>query len=945
MSRITWIALLAFVLLLILLPIDLLQSRGAAQTNPETRKAAIQRLKDSLSQRGHVKTNRATGLVDFVRLNRDATNSLVDSRAGTQREKSFAFFHEHGKSFGLTNPGTELRIGKEQSDQNGGLHLTFNQTYKGVPVFAGVLKTHFNSAGNLRVVNGVVVPDIELNSVPSRTSEEAAAVALAKVKNDSLKASALTARGSKLYIYRTGLTQGIPGENHLVWEIEVANNVDVREFVYVDAHSAKFVDQITGIYQALDRRVYDGENIDQFPPPNFPFNPFWIEGDHFPTGVARGDEVIAATKETYDLFKNGFGRDSFDDLGSTMYAIFDSGVIPGNAFASPINHLTMFGMDLTSDDVVGHEWTHVYTHYTSGLISQWQPGALNEAYSDIFGETVDLLNVRGLDTPGGIRTYNDCVYDSPKLQVNSPASVQGDYVAAKARFGPALTPTGVTGNIVLVDDGVAAGTSPHLRTDGCQTSFRNAAQVRGNIALIDAVRSGCRFAEKVKNAQLNGVIAVIVSNDIVSGDFPTPMLDYDPSITIPSILIGYSDGQTLRSRRLGTVNGTLKGDDDPASPSYRWLIGEGTFFQRDMWNPRCDGNPGKTSDREYFCETFDNGGVHLNSGIPNHGYALLVDGGTYNGQTIQPIGLTKAAHIYFRALSVYQTPTSDFADHAEALEASASDLVDVNLPDLQSGNPSGQIITSANVEQVHKATLAVELRTPPAQCGFKPLLAQNPPNDNCAGSQMIQTSLFEDNFESDPLTQWSISREVADESTFTPRDWIWVHSLPDGRPGSAFFALDPYDLCNFPEPGEAGVLHLNSPVITLPALMSPAAHLSFEHWLATEEQFDGGQVMISVNDGPFKLIPPKAFIFNPYNTTLFPPVPGMWNPRAGQPAFSGADGGSLQGSWGTSIVDLTGHARGGDRVRFRWDFSTDICVGTDTGWYVDNVRVYACQPR
>ena len=47
---------------------------------------------------------------------------------------------------------------------------------------------------------------------------------------------------------------------------------------------------------------------------------------------------------------------------------------------------------VTSEDVVAHEWGHAYTEYTSGLIYQWQPGALNESYSDVWGETVDLAN-------------------------------------------------------------------------------------------------------------------------------------------------------------------------------------------------------------------------------------------------------------------------------------------------------------------------------------------------------------------------------------------------------------------------------------------------------------------------------------------------------------------------------------------------------------------------
>ena len=70
---------------------------------------------------------------------------------------------------------------------------------------------------------------------------------------------------------------------------------------------------------------------------------------------------------------------------------------------------------------------------------------------------------------------------------------------------------------------------------------------------------------------------------------------------------------------------------------------------RDMYDPTCYVNPGKVSDAQYGCGTADGGGVHNNSGVPNHAYALIVDGGTYNGQTITGIGLTKAAHIYFRA--------------------------------------------------------------------------------------------------------------------------------------------------------------------------------------------------------------------------------------------------------------------------------------------------------
>ena len=81
--------------------------------------------------------------------------------------------------------------------------------------------------------------------------------------------------------------------------------------------------------------------------------------------------------------------------------------------------------------------------------------------------------------------------------------------------------------------------------------------------------------------------------------------------------------------------------------SYRWLMGEKSDAFggaiRDMWNPTCYGDPGKVSDAEYICGTEDSGGVHSNSGVINHGYAFLVDGGTFNGATIDGIGIDQGA--------------------------------------------------------------------------------------------------------------------------------------------------------------------------------------------------------------------------------------------------------------------------------------------------------------
>lgn len=54
---------------------------------------------------------------------------------------------------------------------------------------------------------------------------------------------------------------------------------------------------------------------------------------------------------------------------------------------------------MVADDVVGHEYTHGVTDYTSGLVYENESGAIDESFSDTWGEFVDLTNGAGTDTP------------------------------------------------------------------------------------------------------------------------------------------------------------------------------------------------------------------------------------------------------------------------------------------------------------------------------------------------------------------------------------------------------------------------------------------------------------------------------------------------------------------------------------------------------------------
>lgn len=919
-----------------------LAAQAQAQGALSGQREAIDRLAVETGGSAQVTIHGATGAARFVRLAPGGKlGAQRSARAATDASKqngSVKFLTDYGSLFGIRSATAELGAARVEKDRYGGTHIAYKQVYQGLPVFGAVMKTHFDAADNLTVVNGHFVPGITVDPKPTRSAEQAIKTAMVRVQADQARplATKLSAGEPTLMIYRAGLAQGVEGANHLAWQVEIGNRVDVREFVYVDAHTGKVIDQITGIHDGKNRRAYDAAGATA-PGPSYPASPFWVEGDPFPTGTVEADNMIAASSEIYDLFKNAFGRDSFDGLGATMDSIFNRG--NGCPNASWNGSLISFCPGTTTDDITAHEWGHAYTEYTHGLIYAWQPGALNEAYSDIWGETVDRMNGRGGDTPDAARSDGVCTAFTPApptVAILAPAAIAGPKEAGTAAFGPASF--SISGNVVVVNDG--AGTL----SDGCTSPFVNAAAVSGKIAFVD--RGTCGFAVKVKNAQLNGAVGVIVGNN-AGGTTIANMGGADATITIPSLLVSQNNGTAIKAQ-VSPVSASLARGGNGSASSVSWLIGEDSSAFggaiRDMYNPTCYGHPGKVTDRQYSCgpntQAGDNGGVHINSGIPNHAYALLVDGGTYNGQSITAIGLTKAAHIYYRAQSVYQGPASNFADHADALGQSCIDLTGVNLAHLRTGAPSGELISATDCAQITKVALAVELRTPPAQCNFQPMLAKTPPPLCAAGNP---TSLAADSFDGGKRAglRWLVSN-VGRTADFTPRNWGVVNNLPGGRPGYGIFAVDFAGGTCAPGGDQTGVMRLDSPEITIPATAA-TLRVTFDHWMASEADFDGGNLKISVNAGAWQLVRAADFVYNPYNATLSTAAQGNSNPMAGQPAFSGSDGGSVNGSWGRSIVNLAPYATVNDKIRLRFEMGTDGCGGT-FGWYLDDVMVYRCTP-
>ncbi|MEL7451450.1 MAG: M4 family metallopeptidase [Pseudomonadota bacterium] len=874
-------------------------------------------------------SSRASGEVAVTRAPSDARVRLVRAAPNgdlwpargieTPEARAADFLARHSNALALRDAAGELRAAPAARDAYGFTRLRYVQELDGLPVFGAGAVVMFSPDGRMTSVSAGLVDTTAVKTTPYLTAEQAAAIAT----------DAQPLEKPRLLVYSALTPVGGRQPARLAWEVLVGDGERVRDFVYVDALGGKVLDRFSAIEHAINRSVHDGGFGEGFL--------VWREGDPQPFGVQDVDNILKFSEDTYNLVASISGGQflSWDNEDGTMHSItHPPGMSCPNASWNGL--AARFCPGYTGDDVVSHEFIHGYTDATHDLIYRWQSGALNEAYSDIFGEVVDILNGEGIDAPHEPRLENACSTFGgllPPLVINEPAELAGRYAGGDATFNPpGLTPQGM---LAVVDDGVDEP------TDAC-TAVTNGDELQGKIALVEN-RGRCAGLTQVLNAQAGGAIAVVYVNTF--SDVYYGLSGNNSSIEIPTVIIGRTLGQALVDN-IDTAVVTVEVRES-VDPSLRWLHREDfNFFagtagsNRDMWNPNCYGDPGRVTDPLYYCGSGDSGGVHYNSGIVNHLFARLVDGGTYNGTALEPIGLTKATHLYWRAMTNYQVPDSDFAHHADALEASCADLsgagVTLWTPDTEAPAAvmSDLVISPADCAALSAAISAVELRLPPSQCEFEPLLAQAPP-PLCEPGYAADDVYFE-NFESGGDGWQAGTRQLLDPSTFDTPDWAVVSDLPQGRAGSAAFVAD-LIIGNCANDSEAGVLYYDSPLIELPASLD-APVLSFVHSVATESLWDGGNVKLSVNKGKFNLVPESAYRYNTYTGTLNPGD----NPLGGEPAWFGSDGNSLSGTWGQSQIDLAGVAGPGDSVQVRFDFGIDGCNGLK-GWFVDDVRITRCE--
>ena len=186
-----------------------------------------------------------------------------------------------------------------------------------------------------------------------------------------------------------------------------------------------------------------------------------------PTGDPAVDEAHDGVQASLALFKEVFGRDSYDGQGAAVVATvhyqrdYDNAFWDGDQLVFGDGDGKVFDRFTKPVDVLGHELSHAVTQFTANLTYQGQSGALNESISDVFGsclkqrllgqtaDQADWLIGEGIFLPPvqgrALRSMAEpgTAYDDPALGKDPQVATMADYVDTQDDNGGVHTNSGI----------------------------------------------------------------------------------------------------------------------------------------------------------------------------------------------------------------------------------------------------------------------------------------------------------------------------------------------------------------------------------------------------------------------------------------------------------------------------------------------------------------------
>ena len=409
----------------IVLSIIMILSMGLSLTQP---KSASAQGNDGIKRQFNAQTGKVSFIGPESGRSLSAEKALGISPSARPADPAMALAKRFGPDFGLKDPERDLSAIKTDRPGAGRVTVRYQQNHQGIPVLSGELIVNTNENADLYSINGEVSSDLSLQTQPTIEPEQARRTALQSIAKWYQKTPAdFLASEPELWIYDESLLQPSTRPIELVWRMEVTsvdNSMPIRELVLVNAQRGSISLRFNQVDAAWNLAVdvntvikaragtfagsalQSGNGIIRtYTAGNTTILPGTYLCDQSDPTCAPGDtHAKAAHKyaiETYNLYQNIHNRNGIDNNNMPVISTVHYDFGYANAFWSGEQMVYGDGYGFAlADDVVAHELTHGVTQHESNLFYYYQSGAINESFSDLWGEYYDQTNAQGTDTAG-----------------------------------------------------------------------------------------------------------------------------------------------------------------------------------------------------------------------------------------------------------------------------------------------------------------------------------------------------------------------------------------------------------------------------------------------------------------------------------------------------------------------------------------------------------------
>lgn len=428
-------------------------SAAGGATPPTAASLAAERLLRSAASAPVTVTRDAQGLAHAVGTTAGHPVARPAGVAPTGSDERLARVHlaPLGALFGLADPAAALRVVPADAALAGAPGadriVRFQQVRDGVPVLGGELVVVLDAHGALRSITGETLPSPAgaARAPVTVTAAQARATAMAAVRraHPEVVPAALRASAPERWYLDPELI-GAPATLHLptgpVWRTEVTDRGSVRRMVLVDARTGSVPLNLGLIHSAVPRVICDRINREDTSEAGSDCVKPYARASARTSGTGQVDTAFDYTADAEEFYARVLGGDLSNLIGSDagdgkklrstvrycppgLCETVNGTVLFDNAFWNGRGMFYGDGWE-QADDIVAHELTHGVVEKTARLLYFYQSGAINESFSDIFGELVDLSNgVDGPNLQGDWRIGEDAPGDyGPTRNMASPTS-------------------------------------------------------------------------------------------------------------------------------------------------------------------------------------------------------------------------------------------------------------------------------------------------------------------------------------------------------------------------------------------------------------------------------------------------------------------------------------------------------------------------------------------